>query len=61
MDTQQLLIILMVVLFVVGLVCGHAIGYARRRDQIRYLQAKVRVQALMLEQDGRQASVRGSR
>ena len=43
MTIQQIIIILMVVLFATGVLIGHAIGYARRRDQIKALQAQIRV------------------
>ena len=43
MNTQQIIIILMVVLFMTGVLIGHAIGYSRRRDQIKALQAQIRV------------------
>jgi hypothetical protein len=41
--TQQLLIILMCLMFVAGGMIGHAIGYMRRRDQLAVARQHLRI------------------
>lgn len=43
MNTQQILIILMALMFVAGGFVGHAIGYLRRREQVSILRQNLRI------------------
>lgn len=43
MNTQQILIILMALMFIAGGFVGHAIGYLRRREQIATLKQHLRI------------------
>lgn len=62
MNTQQILIILMIVLFLTGMGCGHAVGYARRRDQIRALRVRNEMlRGMVMEQDARRTAERSTR
>jgi len=42
-NTQQILIILMALMFIAGGCVGHAIGYLRRREQIATMKQHLRI------------------
>ena len=43
MNTQQILIVLMALMFVTGAFVGHAIGYMRRREQVATMKQHLRI------------------
>ena len=43
MNTQQILIVLMALMFIAGGCVGHAVGYLRRREQIATMKQHLRI------------------